>query len=108
MENEGGGKSLSRELVQSEKKRKEQLARLTAPLHITQNHFTEHTSVEGYQEDRRAEGFFGCDRLMKMDSMYGTIQMGYSPRRKQSFLFANIKTSVFDTAASREHHRMNE
>ncbi|MEG2073339.1 MAG: hypothetical protein RRY54_01090, partial [Angelakisella sp.] len=73
MENEGGGKSLSRELVQSEKKRKEQLARLTAPLHITQNRFTEHQSVEGYQEDRRAEGFFGCDRLMKMDSMYGTI-----------------------------------
>ncbi|MEG2204847.1 MAG: hypothetical protein RRY21_06780, partial [Oscillospiraceae bacterium] len=64
--------------------------------------------IEGYHEDRKAAGFFGCDRLLKLDSLFGTIQLGYDPRKGQSFLFANIKTSIFDTAASREQREMSE
>jgi len=99
-----------KQLAQHEQRRQraEQLARLTAPQHIVQNRFTEHTRVEGYFQDRNVPDFYGCDRLWKMDTLYGTIQLGYDPRRGISFLFANIKTSIFDTAASAYQHNLWE
>lgn len=88
--------------------RKEAVMRLAAPAHITQNRFEEHAKIEGYFEDRTVPDFMGCDRLWKWDTLYGTVQMGYDPKRGQSFLFSNIKTSIFDTAASQEQRKMND
>ncbi|MEG0304754.1 MAG: hypothetical protein RR576_06165 [Oscillospiraceae bacterium] len=99
---------MDKQLLMQKAERKEQLARITVPMHLTQSHFMQHEKMEGYQQDESAEGFFGCDRLMKLDSIFGTIQMGYNPEKGQSFLFANIKTSIFDTAAGEEQHVMNE
>ncbi len=89
-------------------KDKEAYTRLTAPQHIAVEHFSRHQKIEGYHENRDAPEFVGSDRLLKLDTLYGTIQMGYNPRRGQSFLFANIKTSVFDTAASRYQKELKE
>lgn len=94
--------------LEKEKIRQETRARLTVPAHITQNRFTEHHAIEGYYEDRKAANFFGCDRLWKMDTLYGTIQLGYDPKKGQSFLFSNIKTSIYDTASSSHQRTMVE
>lgn len=83
-------------------------ARLRAPQHLVTNRFEEHKKLEGYEQDRSVPNFYGCDRLWKMETQYGRIQMGYHPGRGQSFLFANIKTSLYDTAASAYQHRMKE
>lgn len=99
---------MENELEQKIKRRKETAARLAAPAHITQNRFEEHKKVEGFYEDSAAPGFLGCDRLWKWDTLYGTVQMGYDPKRRQDFLFANIKTSIYDTAASQEQRAMND
>lgn len=91
----------SRAVREKEKQeRRTQLARLAAPAHIVQNRFEEHARVEGYIQNRNVPDFYGCDRLWKMETIYGTIQLGYDPRRGHSFLFAHIKTSILDTAAS--------
>jgi len=86
----------------------ETYARLTAPSHMKTNHFREHQKIEGYFENRDVPDFMGSDRLLKIDTLYGTIQLGYYPRKGQSFLFANIKTSIFDTAASRYQKELKE
>lgn len=96
------------EAILKERQRLEMAARLTAPAHVTQNRFEEHAKIEGYFEDRTVPDFLGSDRLWKWDTLYGTVQMGYDPKRGQSFLFANIKTSIFDNAASREQRGMND
>ncbi len=82
--------------------------RITAPIHQTQDWFTDHVRVEGFHENRAAENFMGCDRLLKLDNRFGTVQMGYDPKRGQSFLFANIKTSIYDTASSAHQHNLDE
>ena len=86
----------------------EAYARLTAPEHIAKNHFSEHQKIEGYFENRDVPDFIGSDRLLREDTLYGTIQMGYDPQRGQGFLFANIKTSIFDTAPSRHQRELKE
>jgi hypothetical protein len=86
----------------------ETYARITAPEHVTASHFSEHKKIEGYYENRDVPDFIGSDRLLREDTLYGTIQMGYDPKRGQSFLFANIKTSIFDTAASRYQRELKE
>ena len=75
-------------------------ARLTVPTHQLISSFRKHEKVEGFLEDRDTEDFMGCDRLLKIDHLYGTIQLGYDPKKGQSFLFAHIKTSILDNAAS--------
>jgi len=96
-------------LIKEKKKQdKETYMRLTATQHIVGNHFSQHKRIEGFFENRNAPGFIGSDRLFRLDTMYGTIQMGYSPQRRKSFIFANIKTSVFDTAASRFQKEVRE
>ncbi|MBC8546556.1 hypothetical protein H8711_06360 [Clostridiaceae bacterium NSJ-31] len=87
---------------------RETYARLTAPRHVTLDHFRGHQKVEGYFENRDLPDFMGCDRLLKIDHLYGTVQMGYDPRKGQPFLFANIKTSLYDTAASRYQREIKE
>jgi len=96
-------------LIKEKKKQdRETYMRLTATQHIVRNHFSQHKRIEGFFENRNAPGFIGSDRLFRLDTMYGTIQMGYSPQRRKSFIFANIKTSVFDTAASRFQKEVRE
>lgn len=96
------------ESLREQRARNETLTRLSAPQHIVQNHFSQHRRVEGYDQDRSVKDFYGCDRLWKLDTVYGTIQMGYDPRRGQSFLFANRKTSILDTAESSHERRLWE
>lgn len=94
--------------MQQRKAVREASLRLTAPQHIETTRFEEHRKIEGYQQDREVPDFYSCDRLWKLETSYGRIQMGYHPGRGQSFLFANIKTSILDTAAGAHQHEMNE
>ena len=90
------------------KKMIETYDRLTAVSHIKVEHFSEHNRIEGYYEDRTVGHLFGCDRLMKIDTMFGRLQMGYNPNRGRSFIFANLKTSRYDTISSRYQKEMAE
>lgn len=83
-------------------------ARVTAPQHILRSSFREHQQIEGYFENRSMPGFSGSDRLLKLDTLYGTIQLGYNPREGAGFLFANIKPSIYGAAASRYQREMKE
>lgn len=97
--------------MQAELERKElqeDYDRLTAVSHIQVEHFSEHKRIEGYHENPEAEHLFSCDRLMKHENMFGRIQMGYNPNRGRSFIFANIKTSRYDTASSSIQREMHE
>ncbi len=87
---------------------RETMDRLTAAAHVKVEYFAEHQKIEGYYEDRIPENLFGCDRLMKQDNQFGTIQLGYNPNRKRTFLFANLKTSRYDTVASRYQKEMRD
>ncbi len=89
-------------------KNKEILMRLQAPAHIVKSHFSEHEKVEGLISDKTQNSFLGCDRLLKYDTIFGTIQFAYDSRKKLTFLFANIKTSIMDTAASRYQKELVE
>lgn len=97
-----------RQEIHAREEARETDARLRAPQHLVTNRFEEHKRIEGYEQDRSVPNFIGCDRLWKLETQYGRIQMGYHPGRGQSFLFANIKTSIYDTAASAYQHRMKE
>ncbi|MGN0342470.1 MAG: hypothetical protein ACI4DO_06735 [Roseburia sp.] len=99
-------KSISDKLREAEYR--ETMDRVTAVTHITVEHFSKHTKIEGYYEDQDVGHLFGCDRLMKAENLYGRIQMGYNPNRKRSFVFANIKTSIYDTVSSRYQKEMKE
>ncbi|MBO5337958.1 MAG: hypothetical protein J6A94_12610 [Lachnospiraceae bacterium] len=79
---------------------RETMDRLTTASHVQVDYFAEHKKIEGYYEENVSGQFFNCDRLMKQDNMFGTIQLGYNPNRETVFLFANMKTSRYDTVAS--------
>ena len=87
---------------------RETMDRLTAASHVKVEYFAEHQKIEGYYEDVLNGKFFRCDRLMKQDNMFGTIQLGYNPNRRRVFLFANLKTSRYDTVASRYQKEMKD
>lgn len=87
---------------------RETMDRLTAAAHIKVEYFARHTRIEGYYENPVTGNFFSCDRLMKQDNMFGTIQLGYNPNRERVFLFANMKTSRYDMVASRYQKEMKE
>lgn len=96
-------------LSKLEKKEKQELYdRLTAVSHIQVEHFSRHQKIEGYYEYADMGHLFTCDRLLKLETMFSRIQMGYNPNRGRSFIFANIKTSRYDTAASRYQREMKE
>ncbi|MBS6397849.1 MAG: hypothetical protein KH452_11990 [Clostridiales bacterium] len=87
---------------------RETMDRLTAASHVQVEYFAKHTKIEGYYESQMSGNLFNCDRLMKQDNMFGTIQLGYNPNRERVFLFANMKTSRYDTVASRYQKEMKE
>lgn len=87
---------------------RETAERLTAASHVKVEYFADHQKIEGYFESHMAGNLFGCDRLMKIDNMFGTVQLGYNPNRERVFLFANLKTSRYDTVASRYQKEMKE
>lgn len=90
------------------KKRREQYDRLTAPSHTKIENFMQHEKFEGYYENADAGHQFKCDRLMKYETMFGRLQMGYNPNRRKSFIFANIKTSRYDNAPGSTARTMYE
>ncbi|MDO4261265.1 MAG: hypothetical protein Q4C82_04235 [Eubacteriales bacterium] len=87
---------------------RETMDRLTAASHVTVDYFARHEKIEGYYESQMTGNLFGCDRLMKQDNLFGTLQLGYNPNRERVFLFANLKTSRYDTVASRYQKEMKE
>jgi hypothetical protein len=91
-----------------EKQMREDMDRLTAVSHIQVEHFSKHQKMDGYYEYADAGHLFTCDRLWKMENMFGRIQMGYNPNRGRSFLYANIKTSRYDTASSLVQRELKE
>lgn len=86
----------------------ETMDRLTAASHVQVDHFADHKKIEGYYESVAEGQFFNCDRLMKQENMFGKIQLGYNPNRKRVFLFANLKTSRYDTVSSRYQREMKD
>lgn len=90
------------------KKLKETYFRLTSPVHVTMNSYKEHERVEGYYEFKEYGHIFKCDRLLKLETVYGKVQMGYNPNRGRSFVFANMKTNLYDTVNSRYQKEMKE
>ncbi len=99
---------MRQDLQAKRQEKRETLRKLTAPQHLTTTWFTEHRKVEGYEQDREVHDFYGCDRLWKMETAFARVQMGYDPKKGQSFLFANLKTSIFGNVASREQRKMDE
>lgn len=93
---------------QEEKTIRESYDRLTAVSHLQIEHFSRHQKLEGYFEYADMGHLFRCDRLLKMENMFARVQMGYNPNRGRSFIFANIKTSRYDTASSRYQREMKE
>ena len=91
-----------------ERKIREVYDRLTAVSHLQVEHFSKHQKLEGYYEYADMGNIFQCDRLLKFENMFARVQMGYNPNRGYSFIFANIKTSRYDTAASRHQREMKE
>lgn len=87
---------------------RETMDRLTTADHVQVEYFAEHRKLDGYHENKMSGQFLNCDRLMKQDNMFGTLQLGYHPNRRRVFLFANMKTSRYDTVASRYQREMRE
>jgi len=87
---------------------RETFARLSAPVHVTLNSWEEHERIEGYYEFQDYGHLFSCDRLLKLETFYGKVQMGYNPNRARSFVFANMKTNIYDTVNSRYQRSMKE
>lgn len=90
------------------KKNRETFDRLTAPVHVTLNSWREHERIEGYYEFKEYGHLFSCDRLLKLETIFGKVQMGYNPNRARSFIFANMKTNRYDTVSSRYQKEMKE
>ena len=86
----------------------ETYARITAPKHLSFHSFKEHKKIEGFFPNKDVPDFMGCDRLLAIDDQYGQLQLGYDPKKGKSFLFARIKTSIYDTAPSRYQKELSE
>ena len=87
---------------------RETMDRLTAASHVKTEYYSEHKKIEGYYETLAEGKFFNCDRLMKQENMFGKIQLGYNPNRERVFIFANLKTSRYDTIASAYQKEMTD
>lgn len=87
---------------------RETFDRLTAASHVQTEYFGEHKKIEGYYQSRMQGQMLGCDRLMKQENMFGRLQLGYNPNRERVFLFANLKTSRYDTVAIRYQKELKE
>ena len=87
---------------------RETMDRLTAASHVNVEYFAEHQKIEGYYEQLREGNLFQCDRLMKQENLFGRVQLGYNPNRKRVFIFANLKSSRYDTVASKYQKEMQD
>ncbi len=94
--------------IETMKQFRETFERLNAASHDQVDYFAGHKKIEGYYEEQTTGTMFGCDRLWKSENLFGTIQLGYNPNRKRVFLFANMKTSRYDTVPSRYQKEMKE
>lgn len=101
-------KAMQAKKGEQRKRLKETYYRLTAPAHVTLNSYKEHQRIEGYYEFKDYGHIFKCDRLLKIETIYGQLQMGYNPNRSRSFVFANMKTNLYDTVNSRYQKVMRE
>ena len=105
----GGGMSATRSMDELKMEHyRETMDRLTAASHAQVEYFADHKKIEGYYENISTGNFFKCDCLMKQENMFGRIQLGYNPNRKRVFLFANLKTSRYDTIASKYQKEMHD
>ena len=86
----------------------EELDKVTAARHIRTEHFSSHVKLEGYYESPNPSYMFQCDRLMKAESMFGRLQLGYHPARRRSFLFVHLKSSRYDTVSGRTQRELKE
>lgn len=87
---------------------RETMDRLTAASHVQVEYFGDHKKIEGYYESVAEGKFFNCDRLLKQENMFGKIQLGYNPNRGRVFLYSNLKTSRYDTIASKYQREMED
>ena len=87
---------------------RETMDRLTAASHVQVEYFGDHKKIEGYYESVAEGKFFNCDRLLKQENMFGKIQLGYNPNRGRVFLYSNLKTSRYDTIASKYQKEMDD
>ncbi|MBR5509814.1 MAG: hypothetical protein IKV59_07155 [Lachnospiraceae bacterium] len=87
---------------------RETMDRLTAASHVKVEYFAKHQKIEGYYEEVLSGKFFKCDRLMLQENMFSRVQLGYNPNRERIFLFANMKTSRYDTVASKYQKEMKD
>lgn len=87
---------------------RETMERLTAASHVQTEYFGDHKRIEGYYESQMTGRMFGCDRLLKQENLFGRLQLGYNPNRERVFLFAHLKTSRYDTVASRYQKELKE
>lgn len=97
-----------RQQTEHKSKLKETYHRLTAPVHVTLNSYKEHERIEGYYEFKDYAHLFKCDRLLKLETAFGKVQMGYNPNRRRSFVFANMKANIYDTVNSTYQKTMKE
>ncbi len=74
-------------------RQQEAYARLTTPYHVTESRFSQHVAVQGIYEGE--ELLDGYDRLLKLESQFGVIQMGYAPSEGKTFVFTHAKRSPF-------------
>ncbi len=87
---------------------RETMDRLTAANHVQVEYFGDHKKIEGYYESVAEGKFFNCDRLLKQENMFGKIQLGYNPNRDRVFIYSNLKTSRYDTIASKYQKEMED
>lgn len=102
---------MTNERVMEDKKMehfRETMDRLTAASHVQVEYFGDHKKIEGYYESVAEGKFFNCDRLLKQENMFGKIQLGYNPNRGRVFLYSNLKTSRYDTIASKYQKEMED
>ncbi len=102
---------MTNERVMEEKKMehfRETMDRLTAASHVQVEYFGDHKRIEGYYEGVAEGKFFNCDRLLKQENMFGKIQLGYNPNRDRVFIYSNLKTSRYDTIASKYQKEMED
>lgn len=91
-----------------DKHKQEMRDRLTAVKRVQIDHFSDHVQVEGYVGSGQTEHSFGCDRLLKIETMYSKMQLGYNPNQNKSFLTMSLKTSRYDTIDSQYQKEINE
>lgn len=103
-----GGDTVATLKEQEAKYKQETRERLTAVKHVRTEHFKNHVKMEGYAPGRYAGHSFGCDQLMKLETAFSKVQMGFNPNRGRGFLVMNLKTSRYDTIDSQYQKEIKE